>query len=61
MNKEAWALFCEISLWLWVFAAIGFIINAFPSRNIFRKRPATVWGTGLLFFYTFWVIGMIKA
>lgn len=61
MNRDTWALFCEISLWFWIVASVGFIINAFPSRDSFRKGSAAVWGAGILVFYACWIVGMMNA
>ena len=58
---EPWSLLCEIGLIGWLVAAAGFIICTFPSRDIFEKRPAAVWGGCLLFFYAIWITGMLKA
>ena len=59
MISELWSLLCEIALWCWIASAIGFIFSAFPSRDNFRKGPATVWGGCLILFYAFWVVGMV--
>jgi hypothetical protein len=61
MKPEVWALFCEISLWLWVASAVGLIMTAFPSRDVIRKRPAVIWGGFFLLFYAFWIVGMLRA
>jgi len=61
MINEAWALICEISLWGWIFAAVGLILKAFPSRDTCRQGPAVAWGGCLILFYAIWIVSMIKA
>jgi len=61
MIHEGWALICEIGLWGWVAAAAGLILQAFPSRDTFKKRPAAFFGGGLLLFSVLWCIGMLNA
>jgi len=61
MINEWWALVCEIGLWGWVAATAGLILQAFPSRDTFRKGPAFLWGGCLLFCYAIWIAGMIKS
>lgn len=61
MNGDIWGLICEMGLWLWVFAAVGFILSSFPSRDSFRKGPAAVWGGCLILFFAFWIAGMLNA
>ena len=61
MSNEQWSLVCEMSLWGWVAAVIGLILNSFPSRNVLNSKPAVVWGTCFLVLYFVWVVGMLKA
>ncbi len=61
MINEVWALISEIGLWGWTAAAAGLILQAFPSRDNFRKGPAVVWGGCLILFYAIWVTAMVKA
>jgi hypothetical protein len=61
MINETWALICEISLWGWVVAVIGFILRSFPFRGVFKVRPAAFWGAWLILFYALWIMSMIKA
>jgi hypothetical protein len=61
MIHEGWALICEIGLWGWIAATAGLILQAFPSRDTFRKRPAALWGGCLLLCYVLWCVGMLKA
>ena len=60
MINDPWSLICEISLWAWIGAAIGFILRSFPSRDGFNNRAAVVWGGCLIFLYTLWIAGMLK-
>lgn len=60
MINDPWSIMCEISLWAWIGAVIGFILRSFPSRDVFNARAAAVWGGCLIFFYTLWIAGMLK-
>lgn len=59
--NEMWGMLVVVGFWGWVLCTIGFIIKAFPHRNIFARAAATRWGGGLLFFYCLWVMGMMNA
>lgn len=61
MISETWALICEIGLWGWIGAAMGLILNSFPIRGEFNKRPAIIWGGSLVLFYALWIVGMANA
>ena len=56
-----WSVVAQFGFWGWVFAAAGFILSAFPHRNTFRSSGALGWGVPFLFFYTAWIIGMLRA
>ncbi len=58
---EPWAFLCEIGFIGWLLAVSGFILHSFPSRDVFVKKAAVVWGGGFLFFYAIWVAAMLKA
>ena len=61
MINDARSLMCEISLWAWIGAVIGFILCSFQSRGVFNSRAAALWGGCLLVFYALWIAGMLKA
>lgn len=61
MLHEGWALLCQLGLWGWIVSAVGFIMKAFPSRNVFDKRSAIRWGVCLLGGYVVWIVGMVMA
>ena len=60
MINDPWALLCEVSLWGWQGAALGFILRSFPTRDAFNKRTGAVWGSCFIFFYILWTVGMLK-
>lgn len=55
-----WALVCEIGLWGWVGSAVLLIKQSFTVRDVFRTKPAAVWGGCLAAFYFLWIVGMLN-
>lgn len=61
MMHEPWAFICEIGFWGWVLATVGFILKAFPRRDVMRKGLALQWGVSILVFYAVWIAGMVNS
>ncbi len=61
MINENWAILCIIGVWGWILSGAGFILRAFPIRDVFNSKSAVFWGCLFIFFYALWIIGMIKA
>ena len=61
MISEGWAVICIIGVWGWILAGIGFILKAFPAKDVFEKKSAALWGGCFIFFYALWVVGMINS
>lgn len=61
MSNEWWGVICDVGVWGWVLSVVGFILGVFPARDRFDCNKALTWGTGFLFFYALWVVGMMHA
>ncbi|UCG81324.1 MAG: hypothetical protein JSV60_03345 [Desulfobacterales bacterium] len=55
-----WTLILEVGLFGWIGSAIGFLMHGLTQGKL-RSRPAILWATMVIIFYTLWIIGMVKA
>jgi hypothetical protein len=58
-----WSLVLEVGFLGWIGSVIGFLIHALTGRKALklRSKPAVLWGTMVVFFYTLWIMGMMRA
>jgi hypothetical protein len=58
-----WSLVLEVGFLGWIGSVIGFLIHALTGRKALklRSKPAILWGTMVVFFYTLWIMGMMRA
>lgn len=56
-----WSIIVEIGFLGWIGSAIGFIFRVFSGQKGFNPTRAVFWGILLIFFYAFWIIGMLNA
>lgn len=61
MIHEGWAAVCVVGVWGWILSGAGFVLKAFPRRDLFKRNPAAIWGAVFILFYVLWVVGMILA
>ncbi len=61
MINVGWEIISVVGVWGWIFSSIGFILKAFPARDVFDNRSAAIWGGCFVIFYALWVVGMINA
>lgn len=56
-----WSLILEIGLVGWIGCTIGFIVRVFTGEKGFNPKRALFWGGLIIFFYAFWIVGMLNA
>lgn len=56
-----WSIVCLAGLWGFVAATVGLILQGFPARGRFQRRPALLWGGALICFFMVWMVGMANA
>ena len=56
-----WSIIVEIGFLGWIVSSIGFIFRVFTEQKGFNPKRALVWGILIIFFYTFWIVGMLNA
>ena len=61
MIDEGWAIFCLLGFWGWVASTVGLTLTSFPMRGEFARRPARLWGSAVLAFFTLWIVSMLHA
>ena len=56
-----WSLMVELGFLGWIGCAIGFILRVFIGEKGFNPKRAVFWGVLILFFYTLWIMAMLRA
>jgi len=56
-----WSIIVEIGFLGWIVSSIGFIFRVFTGQKGFNPKRAIFWGILIIFFYTFWIVGMLNA
>ena len=56
-----WTLACLAGIWGFLLSVVGFILNAFPARDVFDAQKGLKWGAALLICFVVWVLGMAHA
>jgi hypothetical protein len=61
MLNEGWALLSVVGFWGWAGAVVGLALTSFPVQGRFSSRPASIWGSGVIFFFVLWIVAMLHA
>jgi hypothetical protein len=58
-----WTLILEVGLVGWIGSVIGFLMRSLTGGQTpkLKSGPAVFWGIMVLFFYTMWILGMIRS
>jgi len=56
-----WSIIVEVGFLGWIGCAIGFILRVFIGEKGFNSKRAVFWGVLILFFYTLWIVAMLRA
>jgi hypothetical protein len=58
-----WTLVLEIGFLGWIGCVIGFLIHSLTEGQTprLKSKPAILWGVMVLFFFTVWIVGMMRA
>lgn len=58
-----WTFVLEVGLFGWIGSLIGFLMHGLTQGQTLRlrSRPAILWGTMVIIFYTLWIVGMVRA
>ena len=55
-----WALLTEVGFFGWVACAVLFLIKGVTPTASLKTRPAVIYSTAFLLFYTIWILGMFN-
>ena len=56
-----WSMIVEVGFLGWIGCTIGFILRVFIGEKGFNSKRAVFWGVLILFFYTLWIVAMLRA
>ena len=56
-----WSMIVEVGFLGWIGCAIGFILRVFIGAKGFNSKRALFWGVLIIFFYTLWIVAMLRA
>ncbi|HJV64964.1 MAG TPA: hypothetical protein VJ550_04455 [Geomonas sp.] len=57
----SWSMLALAGLWGGVACTTGFILQAFPSRDLFLRGKALAWGGAVVACFLAWMIGMANS
>jgi len=56
-----WSMMVEVGFVGWIGCVIGFILRVFIGEKGFNSKRAVFWGVLIIFFYTIWILAMLRA
>lgn len=56
-----WVIFAQIGFWGWLLAVLGWIWKGFDAQGKMYWKPSLPWISGIIVFFSFWILGLVHA